>query len=176
VTWVERESLALSQVQRAIATGPTVRAARALSLVGEHAGGWLLLGAAGAALSRDRRRDWLVAAGGVAAAHVAAVVVKRAVGRARPTHPDVRVLAGTPSALSFPSAHATSTTAAVIVYGGLTGRRLGPFVVLPMLVSRLVLGVHYPSDVIAGSLLGAAIGTAVRRWIGRGATRRSTGP
>jgi membrane-associated phospholipid phosphatase len=30
--------------------------------------------------------------------------------------------------------------------------------------SRCVLGVHYPSDVLIGSLLGAAIGVAVARW------------
>jgi membrane-associated phospholipid phosphatase len=32
-----------------------------------------------------------------------------------------------------------------------------------MLVSRLVLGVHYPSDVLVGSALGAVIGAGVRR-------------
>jgi membrane-associated phospholipid phosphatase len=35
-----------------------------------------------------------------------------------------------------------------------------------MALSRLVLGVHYPSDVVAGSALGAVVALAVRR-VGR---------
>ena len=42
------------------------------------------------------------------AAHAAAVVIKRLVRRPRPHHPAVAVNVGTPSSLSFPSAHATS--------------------------------------------------------------------
>jgi membrane-associated phospholipid phosphatase len=153
----------LSAVQRAVGRPPVVRAARGLSLFGEHAGGWLLLGAAGALADRRRRRDWLVAAAGVAAAHGASVGVKRVVRRTRPADPRVQVLVGTPSRLSFPSAHATSTTAAALLYGRLLGRRLAPLLVPPMAVSRLVLGVHYPTDVAAGAALGAAVAAATPR-------------
>jgi membrane-associated phospholipid phosphatase len=72
------------------------------------------------------------------------------------------VLVGTPSRLSFPSAHATSTTAAAALYGRLLGRRLVPVLVPPMALSRLVLGVHYPTDVAAGALLGAAVAALIR--------------
>jgi decaprenylphosphoryl-5-phosphoribose phosphatase len=75
----------------------------------------------------------------------------------------IAVLADTPSQLSFPSSHAASTTAAAILYGDLLRRRLTPLLVPPMLISRLVLGVHYPSDVLVGSALGAAIGAGMRR-------------
>ena len=161
------ETAALVAVQRTIAHPAVVRGARAMSWFGEHAGGWLVIGAAGALVDRRRRADWIAATAAVAAAHGASIAVKRVVRRPRPRHPDVRVLVGTPSRLSFPSAHATSTTAAAMIYGGLLGRRLVPVLVPPMLASRLVLGVHYPTDVLAGSALGAAVGAGVRRWLRR---------
>jgi membrane-associated phospholipid phosphatase len=140
-----------------------MRAARGLSFFGEHSAGWFAIGLAGAAVDRDRRRDWLVASAGVVGAHAASIVIKRVVRRPRPADGSVRVLVGTPSRLSFPSSHATSTTAAAVLFSGLTGHRLVPLLVPPMLVSRLVLGVHYPSDVLAGSVLGAAAGALLRR-------------
>jgi decaprenylphosphoryl-5-phosphoribose phosphatase len=171
-----REVAALAQVQRTIGRPPVVRAARGLSLFGEHAGGWLAVGLLGAAVDRKRRRDWLTATAGVAAAHGAAIAVKRVVRRRRPADESVEVLVGTPSSLSFPSSHATSTTAAAVVYSGLTGRNLVPAVVPPMLVSRLVLGVHYPSDVLAGSVLGAVVGGLVRRRLRRNERQRGRRP
>ncbi len=158
---------ALAAVQRTIGRPPVVRAARGLSLFGEHAAGWFALGLLGAVVDRGRRRDWLTAATGVVAAHAASIAVKRVVRRQRPIDESIEVLVKTPSSLSFPSSHATSTTAAAVVYSGLTGRNLVPVLVPPMLVSRLVLGVHYPTDVLAGSALGAVVGGLVRRAIGR---------
>jgi decaprenylphosphoryl-5-phosphoribose phosphatase len=153
----------LEAVQRGIGRPPVVAAARGMSLFGEHAGGWLALGLVGALADRPRRRDWLTAAAGVAVAHGASIGVKRVVRRRRPDHPSVQVLVGTPSKLSFPSAHATSTTAAAVLYGRLLGTPLTAAVVPPMALSRLVLGVHYPSDVAVGSALGAAVALLTSR-------------
>lgn len=163
----DREVALLSSVQRRIAVPRVVTAARGMSHFGEHAVGWLALGALGALVDRRRRRDWLVSAAAVAAAHGTSIAVKRVVRRERPANPAVTVLAGTPSQLSFPSSHAASTTAAAILYGSLLRRRLTPLLVPPMLISRLVLGVHYPSDVLVGSALGAAIGAGIRRRLSR---------
>jgi membrane-associated phospholipid phosphatase len=158
-----REIAVLAGVQGAIGNPTVVKVARGMSFFGEHSAGWLAIGAIGAVVDRERRKDWMIATGAVFAAHAASVVVKRVVRRKRPDDESVQVLVGTPSKLSFPSAHATSTTAAAVLYGGLTGRRLSPVLVPPMLISRMVLGVHYPSDVVAGSILGATIGGLVRR-------------
>jgi membrane-associated phospholipid phosphatase len=158
----------LQTVQQRIGTPPVVRVARGMSLFGEHAAGWLAIGAAGALLDRPRRRDWVRATAGIALAHGASVGVKRVVRRPRPADERVLVQVGTPSRLSFPSAHATSTTAAAVLLGPLLGRRrLLAAVVAPMAVSRMVLGVHYPTDVLAGTALGAAVGLLTRRLSGR---------
>jgi membrane-associated phospholipid phosphatase len=169
------EIAVLSRIQSTIGKPAVVKVARGMSLFGEHSAGWLAVGVVGALADRERRGDWLIAAGGVFAAHAASVLVKRVVKRTRPADERVQVLVGTPSRLSFPSAHATSTTAAAVLYGGLTGRRLSPLLVPPMLVSRMVLGVHYPSDVVAGSVLGAAIGGLVRRKLNRRKERDEQG-
>ncbi|GAA2820315.1 phosphatase PAP2 family protein [Saccharopolyspora taberi] len=169
---VTPETVALRKVQSVLAKPPVVKTARAMSLFGEHAGGWLAIGAIGALVDRKRRGEWITAAAGVALAHGASIGVKRVVRRRRPADPGVEVLVGTPSQLSFPSSHATSTTAAAVLYGGLTGKRLTPALVPPMMVSRLVLGVHYPSDVVAGSALGGVVAWGVRRFMRR---RRNRG-
>ncbi len=166
------ETALLVAVQRRIDHPTVVRAARAMSLFGEHAAGWLALGALGAALDPTRRREWTTAAVGVAGAHGASIAVKRVVRRRRPHDPRIAVHVGTPSRLSFPSSHATSTTAAVVLYAGLL-RRSGaaaplPSVIPAMALSRLVLGVHYPTDVLAGTALGAVCALATRRLVERG--------
>jgi len=59
------EVRALAAVQRRIGQGPVVATARGMSLFGEHAAGWLVLGLVGAFADRPRRRDWLTATAGV---------------------------------------------------------------------------------------------------------------
>jgi len=158
----------LEAVQGALGTPTVVRVARGMSLFGEHAAGWLAFGAAGALLDRRRRRDWVAATAAVAVAHGVSVGVKRVVRRPRPHDPRVQVLVGTPSRLSFPSAHATSTTAAAVLFCSLLRKPLVAALVPPMAVSRLVLGVHYPTDVLAGSAIGAAVAVAARRAFRKG--------
>jgi len=149
-------------LQRTIAHRPGVLpAARALSHVGEHALGWLALSAVGMAADRERRRQW--AALGVSAftSHAASVVIKRIVRRTRPHDPRIRVGVGTPSRLSFPSSHATSTSAAMTSLTEITGSTV-PLAWIPvMMISRMVLGVHYPTDTIVGAALGIATSRAV---------------
>lgn len=151
----------INAVQGAIATPDVIKAARAMSHFGEHALGWVGIAAAGWLVDKPRRRQWAGVAVGAVGAHAASIVIKRVVRRPRPNDPSVQVNVSTPSKLSFPSSHATSTTAAAVLLGKLTGLPLPAVLVPPMLLSRVVLGVHYPSDVLAGSALGAASAAVV---------------
>ncbi|MEV6549344.1 phosphatase PAP2 family protein [Streptomyces sp. NPDC051597] len=144
-------------------------AARAFSFAGEHAAVWLAGGALAAALDRERRTGWLRGAALVAGAHLASIGVKRVVRRPRPLLPAREPLVRTAGRHSFPSSHAASAAAAAVAYGALrpAGARLVPPLAAAMCVSRLVAGVHYPSDVLAGALMGGAAARLGTRWLGR---------
>jgi membrane-associated phospholipid phosphatase len=158
------EVAALVAIQSALGERPgALAAARALGYFGEHSIGWLAVSAIGAILQPRRRRAWLVAGAGAFTAHAAAVLIKRLVRRPRPHHPAVAVNVDTPSRLSFPSAHATSTTAASMLLARATGVPLPVMLVPPMALSRVLLGVHYPSDVATGVVVGAAVAAIAAR-------------
>src|SRR3712207_665126 len=156
----------LRMTRRTLGSTPVVPLAQGLSHFGEHALGWIALGSAGW-LSGRRRSEWVAGTAGVVAAHAAGVVVKRVVRRVRPTLDDVPALVKTPSRLSFPSAHSCSTAAAAVGFSPMVGRLPMAGVTGAMLVSRVLLGVHYPSDVVSGAALGAGTATLVRRRLTR---------
>jgi membrane-associated phospholipid phosphatase len=131
----------------------------AFSRAGEHAGCWFGLGLAGAALARDRshRRAWLRGVLIVASSYTANYCVKVAVRRHRPELAGLEPLTPTISRLSFPSAHATTSFAAAGAYSRVAPAAPLYAVAVAFGLSRPYLGVHYPSDVVAGATLGTAI-------------------
>jgi undecaprenyl-diphosphatase len=131
---------------------------RTFSLAGEHAAVWLALGGAGMLLDRPRRPRWRRGAATVAAAYGLNTSVKLLVRRRRPQLPGLPPLTGTPTGLSFPSAHATSSFAAARTYSALVPAPPLYALAVGLAASRLYLGVHYPSDAVAGAALGLAIG------------------
>jgi membrane-associated phospholipid phosphatase len=135
---------------------------RRYSRLGEHGAVWLALGAAGAATDGRRRGRWLRATGCVGSAYLVSTSIKVAIGRRRPLVEDLPHLMATPTGLSFPSSHSTSSFAAAQAFGRLVPRMPLLGAASAMAFSRLYLGVHYPSDVAAGVALGTVIGSLGR--------------
>jgi membrane-associated phospholipid phosphatase len=129
------------------------------SRIGEHGGVWLAIGVAGWALDRPRAAEWRRAVSTVAGTYALNTALKLVVCRRRPELPGLPALTDTATRLSFPSAHASTSFAGARCYA-----RLG----LPvptmyglatgLALSRLYLGVHYPSDVLFGAALGSVVG------------------
>ena len=87
--------------------------------------------------------------------------IKRSTSRPRPyaAQPEIMLHAAPLDQFSFPSGHtlhATALSLIVVSYYPSLVWLLAPFAALVAL-SRVVLGLHYPSDVLAGALLGAMI-------------------
>lgn len=169
---------------RAIADTPTPNLdvpLRELTSLANHSKIWLAI-AAGLAVvgGRSGRRGALV---GVASIGTASLVVNAAVKpiarRRRPDRdredvPDVREVP-MPSSTSFPSGHSASAFAFATAVGKEIPAISGPLSGLAGAVaySRVHTGVHYPTDVIIGSLLGATIGDITSALVRYGIRRLS---
>ena len=167
-----RADRALLVTLRTRGHSPTLeRAARRYSRLGEHGAAWYGVGIAGAALSSLRtacspahrpaaeRGPWIRGIAVTGVAYGLNYAIKLAARRPRPALDGLPPLSPVVSRLSFPSAHATTSFAAAAAY-----RRAMPagapalYGAAGMIaLSRPYLGVHYPSDVIAGAALGTLI-------------------
>jgi membrane-associated phospholipid phosphatase len=142
------------------------RAVARFSRLGEHGGVWLAVGAIGQIVDRPRRREWRRARRTVMRAYVANTAIKLVVRRRRPELDGLPALTGTPTALSFPSAHASTSFAGASCYSRLGLPATALYALAAALsASRLYLGVHYPSDTLAGALLGTALGRRFARRV-----------
>jgi len=119
----------------------------------------------------------LSAAGHLAATGLIASILyrklKRWTKRPRPFTADGRIKAWIAplDEFSFPSGHtlhAVSFTLVALAYYPMLALLLVPFA-LSVAMSRVVLGMHYPSDVFAAAMIGAAL-ASVSLWLVPGAT------
>ena len=135
---------------------------RRYSALGEHGLFWLGAGLLGAALDKPARPRWIRATAVVGCAYLTSSSIKWSIGRPRPVVEDLPHLMATPTGLSFPSSHSTSSFAAAQAFGRLVPRTPLLGAAVAMAFSRLYLGVHYPSDVAAGAALGTVLGVLGR--------------
>jgi membrane-associated phospholipid phosphatase len=174
-------------VYAAIAATPTPeldRVFRRISAAADHSKLWVVSATVLAAVGGERGRrgavDGLASVGLTSA--VVNLVLKPLGGRRRPDRVTYNVPAARfvdmPRSTSFPSGHAASAFA--FANGAATDVPLAgvPLNAAAALVaySRVHTGVHYPADVIAGSVVGGALAplaVALGRRVGRAAGHRS---
>jgi undecaprenyl-diphosphatase len=144
---------------------PFVPLFHVITIVG---GGWGLLGLVPFLVRRTSRMvtAWLLAA--VTAQSALVSMLKALVGRVRPCDAlawCVPIGVGSPGGGSFPSGHAAGAFAFAAFVAVRHHRWAAPALLWAALVawSRCVLGVHYPSDIIAGALIGSAVGAGLSR-------------
>lgn len=163
--WAERD-LNWAQWLHRVARYPTpVRALAIISRLGDGLC-WYVLIAVLALVGGTHGRD--VAMQMTAAALINLPLyywLKHSIGRARPyvACPDIRACVRALDKFSFPSGHTLHAVAFATVftwYYPMIGAVLAPLVLL-IALSRVALGLHYPSDVAAGALIGAAVGASV---------------
>ncbi len=175
-------------IYAAVAEVPTPtldRFFRSLSVTADHSKIWFGLAAATAVVGGRRGRQ--AAIDGVVAIGISSFVVNQPLKRLLPRSRPDRELHGVltdrhvplPTSPSFPSGHSASAFAFANAIGGEL-----PWLALPVRFgaaavawSRIHTGVHYPGDVIAGALIGGAVGEVVgavrrRRDSGRWDLRR----
>ncbi len=137
-----------------------------ISSLGNAGWFWLLLLAALMLFPRYRK----VGISGFAAVLIGFIItnvcIKNVVARIRPYEviEGLEMLGVKPSDFSFPSGHSTCSAAASLVLFFMLPKRAGvPLLALGILIclSRLYVGVHYPTDVLAGALIGAAAAAVV---------------
>jgi undecaprenyl-diphosphatase len=128
-----------------------------LARAGENGLLWYVIALGGAALSRGgRRAAYFRAVKIVLATLVANTVVKQTVRRARPVlEEELPALTPVLSGRSYPSAHSSTSFAGARALSA-AGLPAAPLyaVAVALALSRPYLGVHYPSDILAGAALG----------------------
>lgn len=140
-------------------------------------GGWLVLIpaaaiAASTLLYRRERRRALLLAGTVLGGRLLVEIQKWLSARARPVEEGQLVAV---HSLSFPSAHAANSTItylaiALLLFGNRIAVALALILTVTIGLSRVMLGVHWPSDVIGGWAFGLLWTLGLLRLVGKDGT------
>jgi undecaprenyl-diphosphatase len=96
-------------------------------------------------------------------------IVKRWIGRVRPSHDGpfaYHPFSWNPAYASLPSGHSAAAFSALIAIGAIFPRARPVLWIYAVTIamSRVIISAHYPSDVIAGAVVGASGAIFVREW------------
>lgn len=135
---------------------------KVITTLGNSGAVWILLTILLLALPKTRHVGYMMTAALLGTLLINNIILKNLVARTRPYEviEGLTYLVKQPTDLSFPSGHAgCSFAAACIMFRRLPKRYGVPALILAILisVSRLYVGVHYPSDVLFGTISGIVI-------------------
>lgn len=177
ISWPRRAADGVNDADRAISRAvsgfpptPVDGVMKGISTAANHSLLWFAIGALLAArrgATRKAAARGLLSIGLASAA--ANAVFKPVLPRSRPAAselPAYQTIANPPTSSSFPSGHAASAAAfatAVAMESPRMGLVLAPLAA-SVAYSRVHVGVHWASDVVAGAALGSGIAWLTRRW------------
>ncbi len=138
---------------------------RLFSFLGDAGIMWIALGVLLLAFARTRRRGAGMLGALAVEYTICDLVIKKLVLRPRPylVISQLELLVAQESSTSFPSGHSASSFVCAYMLARMFGKK-GAWAYLPaslIALSRIYVGVHYPSDVLAGVALGTLIGVVI---------------
>lgn len=124
---------------------------------------WIILGLFLLLFRKTRRGGFALLLAMLCNFLITNITLKNLVARVRPYEvvEGLTSLLGNVGEWSFPSGHTSSSFAAAVAVAATLGKKLGiPALLLATLIglSRLYVGVHYPTDVLAGAVIGVVCG------------------
>jgi undecaprenyl-diphosphatase len=153
------------KLMRKVNKWPAPRWIRLLSIAATRAGdGWLWysLGLLVLLFGGEGRLTAIAAAGSAAVVGIGLFVsIKKVSGRKRPCEIEPHVWAHLlpPDRFSFPSGHTITAFAVAITLGDFYPILLAPLLLCALLIatSRILLGMHFLSDVLVGAIIGTGL-------------------
>jgi diacylglycerol kinase family enzyme/membrane-associated phospholipid phosphatase len=177
--WLPRVAAKIDRIDRALVSRRAIISRRppdavfkGLTTAANHSLLWFALAALLATRQGSTRRAALRGVAAISGASFAInAIAKPLLPRLRPAYEDLPLarrlaLRDHPRSSSFPSGHAASAAAfatAVAMESPAAGLAVAP-IAAAVAYSRVHTGVHWPSDVAAGMLMGTGIALATRRW------------
>lgn len=169
---MEIESAILLWIQNNLRCGFLTPVMRVITTLGNGGAFWIVLTLLLLIFKRTRRMGVYCAASMLLTLLVVNLCIKPLAARTRPYEliEGLQILVSRPHDYSFPSGHSANSLTCAWTIFRLAPKKYGvPALVLAVLIalSRLYVGVHYPTDVLAGAAIGVLLSEVALRALRR---------